>query len=207
MLSKFKQELTIKEAADYLGVSERMVLNYINAKEIAALKVAKRWFIKKPSIDAFKQNYGFRSLKKTSVPQEQSPQLQIPQNTPEEVGKSCLKDLAVFRIIKDHLPSYQSEIIQHERLTSLVNNMVEALGAGYYSFNRSEKYRYYKLARSSCGSLLAQISLLQSSSNEQSSQGLYLFLEQKLMPAFSALIKYFEIAPKAKEDSQKNNAK
>lgn len=52
MRNNSESEVTVGQAADFLGVTTRTVLNYIQAKEIEAIKVGKSWYIKTPSLDA-----------------------------------------------------------------------------------------------------------------------------------------------------------
>ena len=57
MNKKQQKEATVEEAARLLAVSPRTVINYINTKQIEAIKVGKSWFIVLPSLEAFRQRY------------------------------------------------------------------------------------------------------------------------------------------------------
>ena len=57
-MSKGKgKEASVDEASQVLGVTPRSVINYINTKQIQAIKVGKSWFINRASLEAFKQRY------------------------------------------------------------------------------------------------------------------------------------------------------
>ena len=56
------REVSVAQASKFLVCSQRSVLNYINKKEIEAIKVGKYWHINFISLQAFKKRYGFNEV-------------------------------------------------------------------------------------------------------------------------------------------------
>ncbi len=50
-------ETTVRDAASYLGLSERQVRNYIKSRSIKAIKVGREWFVDTASVVAFSNRY------------------------------------------------------------------------------------------------------------------------------------------------------
>ena len=50
-------EISVREASYRLGLTQRQVRNYIQARKIAAIKVGKEWFVDVASVQAFAQSH------------------------------------------------------------------------------------------------------------------------------------------------------
>lgn len=142
-------DLTVQEASERLGVTPRSIINYINAKEIEAVKVGKSWFIRRASLDSFSMRFGIG--KGSSSPSEkEKPETSFPndsENTEKEEnsGKSfSVKNLRLFAKAKDVLGALEFDQSEgnanlKERLENLKLSAIELLGAGYYSFEPKNK--------------------------------------------------------------------
>ncbi|MCX6106553.1 MAG: helix-turn-helix domain-containing protein [Proteobacteria bacterium] len=213
-------EITVDQAATLLGTSERMVLNYIKARQIKAAKVGKRWFVDRASIEQFR-NTGGRGVrafplgsesvgatsgagspnKTAALPRERSDdnsevlsegEQSTRQHRRKGSGKT-VKDLACYRLalVAFERPLWQrAEGNPHaERLASLRLQILEHLGAGYYSFGPG-KHHHYNCARSLVGSALALIY-----SDDQVMVRFpddVAYLEQELLVAFASLLRKIE---------------
>jgi excisionase family DNA binding protein len=173
-------EIGVEEAANILSVSNRSIINYINAKKIKAVKVGKKYFVYKPSLEAFAKDSGFKLKRNTKPKYEGSihklvsyrlmiEYLQMPLNL--YIKKNSLKD---FEILKINELNYSA---------------LEALGSGFYSYSR-EKLYHYQRARSFIGGILA---ILNSSTHfTKTWKNEMNFLENELIPAITSIIKLQE---------------
>jgi len=212
-------EVNVDQAATLLGTSERMVLNYIKARQIKASKVGKRWFVDRESLEHFRQTGGRgtrafpltvdEGLRQTAgAPAASSPphsehsakeaegtaggERSARQRRRHGTNKN-VKDLACYKLA---LSAFRRPLWQGEegnpyaqRLTSLRLQILEHLGAGYYSFG-SGKHHHYNCARGLVGSALALIY-----SNDEV-MGRFAddvaYLEQELLVAFGSLLRKIE---------------
>jgi excisionase family DNA binding protein len=208
-MSKIKSEVSVQEAADHLGVTTRSVLNYINQKEIEAIKVGKTWFIKAPSLDAFITRFGFKKI-------ETAPTLadgNIENITPKQeaiasitqAGRKPAQSLPSLRLysilrstlIETNLPKEQDESIR-QHFYNLKLEAIELLGAGFYAYEFQHKKSYYNMSRQKISGLLSLLHTFDSK-NERIK-----ILEQELLPAYSALIKKLEKSNGKKNEASKN---
>lgn len=193
-------EVTVQAASDFLGVTQRTVINYIRAKEIEAVKVGKSWFIKRPSLDAFSQRYGIRA----AAPQQEPKETEVPADPPrkEPVEKPegasanhSVTNLRLFSIAADVLKALTPEALPgessfREKVDQLRLQALENLGAGYYSFDPMSKASLYRRSRERVGGILALLYF--ASNDQQGEQPLIAKIESELMPAYSALIRRME---------------
>lgn len=193
-------EITVQDASDFLGVTQRTVINYIRAKEIEAVKVGKSWFIKKPSLDAFSQRYGIRV-----APQQEQKETQAPADPPAKKpaektegaasASHSVTNLRLFSIAADVLKTLTPEALPgessfREKVDQLRLQALENLGAGYYSFDPMSKASLYRRSRERVGGILALLYF--ASNDKQGEQPLIAKIESELMPAYSALIRRME---------------
>lgn len=178
------KELSVGEAAEFLGKTERTIRLYITEKTIKARKVGKRWYVDRKSLEDFRKSSGnFRKYDGS-----------FPEKGPETSANSGPNRLACFRLARQAfaLPLWQKDTAE---LSKVREGVFRALGAGYYSYG-SLKREYYTEARAHIGSALGLIY----SDHELLAEGQeeVLFLEEKLMPALNALIKSMEKRERAK---------
>ena len=205
------REVSVDQASKFLACSQRSVLNYINKKEIEAIKVGKYWHINFISLQAFKKRYGFNegSPPEPSFSQgEELPAHQFHVNeealsidSSEEVSPLSSKQkyrplhsLRCYQISCQAfgLDGWQNQITEAEsqRVDKLKAEVLEYLGAGFYSYENREKVRYYNRARAALGSIVALLSISQAK-RERWSRELSV-LESQVIPACSALIRKIE---------------
>jgi excisionase family DNA binding protein len=192
-------EVTVQAASDFLGVTQRTVINYIRSKEIEAVKVGKSWFIKKPSLDAFSLRYGIRATPqqdpKQDEPAANPPAKEAGEKTEGAPSSHSVTNLRLFTIAADVLKTLTPEALPgessfKEKVDQLRLQALENLGAGYYSFDPMSKASLYRRSRERVGGLLA---LLYFASKDQAEgQPLIEKIESELMPAYSALIRRME---------------
>ena len=213
-MKKNKQnELTVMEASQILGVGQRSVLNYIRSKEISAIKVGKNWFINPVSLDVFKQRYGLNNVSNSSEGLGQQSDLEkIGENKPVESlieeappelkskklrSEFSVQNLRLFKIIQDvflnkkidkFFTPENSEAVT--KINQLKIDAIELLGAGFYSFDVRNKIMLYNRSREKIGGILSII-YFYAGSNDKLSQDFFL-IEEKLMPAYSSLIRKIE---------------
>lgn len=186
-------ELTVKEAANSIDVSTRSILNYIKSKEIEAVKVGKRWFIKEPSLRSFAKRYGLKQdLTRSMADDKENVENRLPKN------KHIIASLRLYTISQKafslgqwiNINDKSKLTILETRLITLKLESVELIGAGYLSFNTLEKRDLYSRSRQKIGALLA---LLYSDENMQKKWSEEIrFIEEELLSAYSALIRKME---------------
>lgn len=194
-------EVTVQAASDFLGVTQRTVINYIRAKEIEAVKVGKSWFIKKPSLDAFSQRYGIwatseeKNKEKQKEPSETNDEPSDKFSGDKTENTHSVAKLRLFCIATEIFKDLDTESITgipsfNEKIQQLSLQALENLGAGYYSFDPINKAILYRRSRERVGGILA---LLYFVSKEQAETSpLISKIESDLMPAYSALIRRME---------------
>ena len=185
------KELSVGEAAEFLGKTERTIRLYITEKTIKARKVGKRWYVDRKSLEDFRKSSGnFRKSSGNFRKYDDS----FPEKGPETSANAGPNRLACFRLARQAfaLPLWQKD---RAELSQVREGVFRALGAGYYSYG-SLKREYYTEARAHIGSALGLIY----SDHELLAEGQeeVLFLEEKLMPALNALIKSMEKRERAK---------
>jgi excisionase family DNA binding protein len=200
-------EVSVDTAAKSLGVSERMVLNYIKARQIKALRVGKRWFVDLASLEAFRQASGLterepQAISETSEISEISETLpKLPEATGSEhpprprrasSGKN-LDGLACYRLCLEafRMPMWgEADKLRYgHRLRDLQGAILEQLGSGFYSYG-AEKRAYYDRSRGLIGAALALVYSDPDARLRWASD--VAFLEGDVLPAFASLIKKIE---------------
>jgi excisionase family DNA binding protein len=200
-------EVSVDTAAKSLGVSERMVLNYIKARQIKALRVGKRWFVDLASLEAFRQASGLtqrdpQAISETSEISEISETLpKSPATTGSEdpprprrssSGKN-LDGLACYRLCLEafRMPMWADadKLRFGHRLRDLQGAILEQLGSGFYSYG-AEKRAYYDRSRGLIGAALALVYSDPDARLRWASD--VAFLEGDVLPAFASLIKKIE---------------
>lgn len=199
------KEASVEEASQVLNVTPRTVINYINSKEIEAIKVGKSWFIDRPSLEAFKQRYNLgeqppppqgTSSENTEI--KRSETRKFPENSARQKKSDPVHTLRLFQIAKETLhnispknllPTDRTDL--HEKFLNLKAEAVELLGAGFYSYDNRLKARLYDRARAKVGGMLSLVYFYQKS--EPRSSEVTQKIEQELMPAFSSLIRKLEM--------------
>lgn len=113
-VKKKEIDLTVQEAAKRLGVTSRSILNYINSKEIEAIKVGKSWFIRRASLDSFSNRYGIGvevisgNFPKVSENEENSEKIEKVTKKAAEL-KYTVSDLKLFIKSKEILTELEIE--------------------------------------------------------------------------------------------------
>ncbi len=135
---------------------------------------------------------------------EQSSPSNIPSNTSSTGynGKrrrppKPITTLNVYKLFEQAIREAQSSLNQDEkdpcmeRIFNLQLSALEGLGGGYYSQNRDIKLKKYSEARSCIGAIL---SILHSCCNiTERMKGYIKQIEEEVLPALSALIRYIEL--------------
>jgi len=200
-------EWTVEYAAERLGVSDRSILNYIKAKKIRAIKVGKKWFVDRASTESFAQAYGFRfdeeairpskndQDKAVPRPQSGAGSLPVVRKAKDDKSARSPQALACFRLCIEafKMPLWSEPEPETLRSTQEIRTRIndlrfvvlENLGAGYYTFGRS-KCACYDTARNAIGATVALV-LSDTGLSERFAVDV-LFLQQKVLPAFSSLI-------------------
>ncbi len=211
-------EISVEDAAKLLGVSTRMVTKYIEARRIKAIKVKSKWFVDLASVEAFSQATGLRAqdhvIIKPIDPQinplkdkasesseivnpkkkDEDPVLNENLEKPEGKNKSP-HALACYRLCLQafNMPFWKmaemGEPQMKERLSHIQFEILENLGAGFYSYGDIKCYHYRK-ARGSIGAALALAYSREDISKKWEKD--VFFVETKVLPAFSSLIKKVE---------------
>lgn len=196
-----RNELTVMEASKILGVGERSVLNYIHAKEISAIKVGKNWFINPVSLDVFKKRYGFNNSSEGEksileiVVKEDSLAQEATQHPKKARPEFSIENLRLFKIIQNvflnknpenFFTTESSEIIT--KINQLKIEAIELLGAGFYSFDLRNKLVLYNKSREKIGGILSIVYFHAGSKLTHD----FILIEEKLMPAYSSLIRKIE---------------
>lgn len=185
-------ELGVGEAAATLNVSERTVINFIRTRRIQALKVGKRWFMDRASLEAFRSRYRFGS-EAAGPPQDDvaAPAATVVAPRRERAGQDRpdvgLHRLACYRLAIQafSMPNFGA-LKPEDQLSQLKASVLEALGAGYYSYGHS-KLDLYVTARAHLGAILG---LLECSPEVTAAWSAEVsFLQRELLPAMGALIR------------------
>lgn len=191
-------DVTVHEAAQILAVTTRSILNYIKSKEIEAVKVGKSWYIRKASLDAFAQRFGFGGVesenkdeKEFEIPKTKENFPKVSENSENGERKFSVRNLRLFNKVSELFRTLDFEEVDlyplRERLNTLKLSAIEFLGAGYYSFEPQSKMNLYNKSRENVGAILA-LSYAHLS-EDQKFQKMISYIEEELLPAYSALIK------------------
>ena len=169
-------QITVDQAAAFLNVTARSVINYIKAKEIEAIKVGKIWFVNAASLDSFKQRYGFKvaAAAQVSNPPEGTEPIEIKKDSVLSSSKSSgnikrkeaypVGKLRLFQIAKEVLsdfdapsffPKDRSDL--GKKVLQLKTEALEYLGAGFYSYGSRNKVMLYNRSREKVGGILSLI--------------------------------------------------
>lgn len=208
MKTKHAKQLSVEEAAYALGVTPRSVINYIRSRDIEANKVGKSWHISKPSLDAFKQRFGFVEghvpVLPPDLPTEPKPTEST--HTASEAKKEGEREkreiypvhgLKLFQIAKETLlridasslfPENRPDLLK--KFMTLKTEALENLGAGFYSFGNRSKAILYNRSREKIGGMLSLVYFYQVKDAKPSKE--ILKIEEELMPAYSSLIRRME---------------
>ena len=214
-MNKNNIEVSVKEAAEMIGVSTRSIINYIKAKEIAAIKVGKSWFIKEPSLIAFSQRHGIsigqnnnndepepddnpenHSLQEEATPVTiKSKDSRQPKN---KKARYIIKNLKLYEIAHKafhmkkwtELNSDQSQTQLLLKLYDLKLAALELIGAGYHSFDKKEKRNLYNQSREKVGGILALLYFDEKLEKAWATE--IKFMENELLAAYSSLIRKME---------------
>lgn len=206
MNKKQQKEATVEEAARLLAVSPRTVINYINTKQIEAIKVGKSWFIVLPSLEAFRQRYKLgpenaviRKIEEESQ-ENKNPGTEVTSGKSNQTEKKTnpVSTLRLFQMARETLQEINSNDFFDKKDTALLSKFdnlkleaIELIGAGFYSYDNKLKARLYDHARAKVGGML---SLFYFYNNHQNGIPTKVKrLEEDLMPAFSSLIRKIEI--------------
>ncbi|WP_415061561.1 helix-turn-helix domain-containing protein [Bdellovibrio sp.] len=199
-----KTEISVREAARQINCTERTIINFIKMKRFEALKVGRDWFIDYASFVSFAKRYDYALLdeEETSADDLRPPNSSIERNPEKDLEKypvakkrhGNIETLRVYQMFKDIFEkgrfkaesSHPCEL----RITNLGAGVLEEIGAGFYAFGAHMKRLHYINARARLGAIIA---LLHSDENlrkrwqEEIEQ-----IEERLLPAFGALIKKLE---------------
>lgn len=214
-MNKNNIEVSVKEAAEMIGVSTRSIINYIKAKEIAAIKVGKSWFIKESSLIAFSQRHGISigqnnnndepetedNTENHSLQEEVTPVTLKSKDSRQAKNKKAryiIKNLKLYEIA--HKAFQMQNWIQLDnsktppqlltKLYDLKLAALELIGAGYHSFDKKDKRNLYNQSREKVGGILA---LLYSDEELEKAWGSEIkFMENQLLAAYSSLIRKME---------------
>jgi len=221
MVRKKNDEVTVTQASEFLGVTARTVLNYIQAKEIEAIKVGKSWYINAFSLDAFAQKYNIGIKEAAEAEgQEKSPlplssplptqgyresrQTKSRQRKVKGENSFSVKDLHAFKVATEVFLQLdaitalvQNKTIQ-EKMKGLYYEAMEYIGAGYYSFESYNKKQLYNKSREKVGGILSLIYAHQDEAFHQSPPEVIKKIEDDLLPAFSGLIRKMDRASRKK---------
>ena len=210
-------EMNVKEAAKKIGLTERQIRNHIKAKNIKAIKVGKEWFVDTVSVAAFMSRYRLVEPIHQIVPpggdadedntESEAEILEVKNNNenespiesekapPEEREKpkkptQKILNLSCYKLCVEVFTAWSESTSDPAIFEELKNTTLKNLGAGYYSYDLRLKCDFYRKSRASIGSLLA---ILYSRKDwvETHKKEIH-FLEEKALPALSALIRKME---------------
>lgn len=203
------KEASVEEASQVLGVTARTVINYINSKEIEAIKVGKSWFIKRASLEAFKQRYKLGEQAdptqgKDSENAEKPPHSERKFSENAEISERRQKKgepvhtLRLFQMAKEILQGINSKNFfpperadLHKKFLDLKAEALELVGAGFYSYDSRLKARLYDRSRAKVGGMLSLVYFHQKKDGKLPE--VIQLMEHELMPAFSSLIRKLEM--------------
>lgn len=190
-------EISVPEAAEKIGISERQVRNQIKARNIKAIKVGKRWFVDELSVLSFIKQYG--DLRVTAASTTRSEPLNekddpaattIRKNKKAPKQQFPIEGLRVFELSRDFFVSFKSTEDLPRVALQIKHDIFKFLGAGYYSFGKKHKILYYQKARAAYGAFLSV--LLSDPEHSGRFNPELLYIQEKLLPAMSALIRKME---------------
>lgn len=207
MNKRNQKETTVEEASRLLTVTPRTVINYINTKQIEAIKVGKSWFISMPSLEAFKQRYNLGAVPATI---EKTDHTEIQENkisekdtisgkpNPSKRKSNPVSTLRLFQMARETLKEINSADLFNKNDTgplskfdNLKMEAIELIGAGFYSFDNKLKARLYDHSRAKVGGMLSLFYFYNNHVNDIPIK--IKRLEEELMPAYSSLIRKIEI--------------
>jgi excisionase family DNA binding protein len=170
-------EISPEEAATLLGLSTRAIRYLIEEKKLQATKVSGRWFIDQASVLAHKER---GQSQKPDAPRARS---SVPTGP---------RALAPYRLCL-HAFELMSDTSGHDavdqRVSQLKLQVLEQLGAGYYSYGDTKKQQYIE-ARASIGSILGLLYPLREQFASMSKT--LSFLEEECIPAIASLLRKLE---------------
>ena len=143
-------ELSPQQAAEVLGVHPRTIRNMIANKQLEAIKVNRKWYIKSQSVARVR---------------EVDSKIVEPKHKKYEKGP---KNLAAFRLCLHAFDSFDLSLNGEEidmRIKARQLDVIENLGSGYYSYG-GEKLRYYRRARASLGAIIGLLSSTRCASSD-----------------------------------------
>jgi excisionase family DNA binding protein len=192
MKKSYQKEMTVEEASRQLAVTPRSVINFINTKQIEAIKVGKSWFINQASLEAFKQRYQLGTPVQAHL---QSSTQEVPASNKKrsypvstlrlfEIARQTLREIRTTSYSTHLSPETSSQI---ERLKT---EAIELIGAGFYSYDHKLKASLYHHSRSKVGGLLSLFYFLRAEGSDIPLE--IKNLEEQLMPAYSSLIRSIE---------------
>ena len=192
-------ELSVTEAAEQLGISERQVRNQIKARQIHAIKVGKKWFVDEISLLAFKSKYSelYDNISPQPLSSElsKSSQTVSPEAQPND-DSLAIEKLRAFLLTKDFFARLEQLHPLPTPVARLKYDIFRHLGAGYYSYGKQQKVLYYQRARACLGAFMAIIAS-DTATREQLKPQL-IEMHDELMPAMSALIRKMEKSKNAR---------
>jgi excisionase family DNA binding protein len=74
-MEKVKEVMTLREASEYLGISQDTLYKYLSEKQIPAFKLGNRWRFKKDLLDRWMERKSERS-ERTEVANSKSKRLE-----------------------------------------------------------------------------------------------------------------------------------
>lgn len=203
-------EITVKEASRQIGLGERMITNFIQMKRFQAIKVGRDWHIDYASFVAFAQKYGYQLLDQieetgalppaAGPPPPREARNESKKEKPKAEGKGDgrkfgnIHTLRVYELFREVLQTgnfvRETQSLRESRVCQLAEQALEELGAGFYAYGFQIKKNHYLAARARLGALLA---LLRSDAHLSESWNAEIErIEDRLLPAFGALIKKME---------------
>lgn len=214
-----RPEIVVREAARQINCSERTILNLIKMKRFEAIKVGREWFIDYASFLSFAKRYKYNLVddeieneieidekddKKSAlmsrareVKQESSSE-KFTENSTRKRKYGNILTLRVYQIFKDIFESGNFKDVsllapREAKIIDLGEGVLENLGAGFYGFGSQTKRMHYSKARAGLGAIIALLYSdddLRQKWSEEIQQ-----IEERLLPAFGALIKKLEQSP------------
>ena len=179
------EEISAEEAAILLDLHPRTIRNLIQRRELKALKVKGRWYLDKASVMALKDNGVPLSEPHERAVTTQSLSLRGPHRL--AAYRLCLHGYSLLPDL-DLLDTETRKRCQHLQL-----QVLEHLGAGFYSYGMEKEFSYVR-SRASLGSLLAILFSSQKSEFDRAND----FLESECIRAISSLIRKMQF-PKGKK--------
>lgn len=167
-------EVDVDFASQYLGVTSRMVTNYLKADQLKGVKVGAKWFIDSESLQSFRAQK--QPLRQVKLPALENPLSYAQQNKLKD--RSLSKQWKLKKNIKCHPGRLRSYTLLVECVDLLFKIKSEIkpsefdffweelilwgddLSAGYYSFGQVKR-KLYSRARVRMGRLISRAQLYQ----------------------------------------------